>query len=232
MVSRPLVSIAERVRKEWLALVSRKITGWYWGWMPCFIAVSKLRKGADYTEKSGQGGEFGGEFRARFLATPHRIEELGVGLGGFQLVDQEFGRLELVHREEQLPQDPDLLQERGLDQQLLAPRAGAVHVDGRIDALLVHPAIEVDLHVAGALEFLVDHVVHAAAGVDQRSRYDRQRSTFFNVASGAEKPLGLLQAVLVEATAEHLAGGGHHGVVGAGQAGEVFDTDGHLPSCA
>jgi hypothetical protein len=31
------VSIAERVRKEWFELVSRKITGLYSGWMPDFI---------------------------------------------------------------------------------------------------------------------------------------------------------------------------------------------------
>jgi len=37
MVSRPLVSMAERVRKAWFALVSRKITGRYSGWMPCFM---------------------------------------------------------------------------------------------------------------------------------------------------------------------------------------------------
>src|SRR3954452_17154010 len=51
-----------------------------------------------------------------FLAAAHRIEELGVRLGGLQLVDQEFGRLELIHREEQLPQHPDLLQDRLLNE--------------------------------------------------------------------------------------------------------------------
>src|SRR5688572_31644374 len=56
MVSRPLVSIAERVRKEWLALVSRKITARYSGWMPGFMGCLRLedavREGADYTYKS------------------------------------------------------------------------------------------------------------------------------------------------------------------------------------
>src|SRR5688500_3799621 len=113
-----------------------------------------------------------------FLPSAHGVEELGVLLGGAQLVDQELGGLELVHREEQLPQHPDLLQRRRLDQQLLAPRAGAVHVDRRVDALLVHAAVEVDLHVAGALELLVDHVVHAAAGVDERGGDDGERAAF------------------------------------------------------
>src|SRR5258708_7641631 len=44
------------------------------------------------------------------LATPHRIKELGVVLGLLDLVDQEFGRLEVVHRVEKLAQHPDLLQ--------------------------------------------------------------------------------------------------------------------------
>src|SRR5262245_27294013 len=58
----------------------------------------------------------------RCLSAPHRVEELGVGLGGPQLVDEEFCRFQLVHREEQLPQHPDLLQHRGVDEQLLAAR--------------------------------------------------------------------------------------------------------------
>src|SRR5258708_14885186 len=129
-------------------------------------------------QKSGPGPDF----FAAFLSPAHGVEELAVRLGGLQLVDQEFGRLELVHREQQLPQHPHLLQDRRLDQQLLAPRARAVHVDGGVDALLVHPPVGVDLHLAGALELLADHVTHPAAGVDQRRRYDRQRAAFLDVA--------------------------------------------------
>src|SRR5882672_7013833 len=50
MVSRPLVSIAERVRKEWFELVSRKITGWYTGWIPCFIVLPSAEKGRSITK--------------------------------------------------------------------------------------------------------------------------------------------------------------------------------------
>jgi len=45
----------------------------------------------------------------------------------------------------------------------------------------------VDLAVAGALEFLEDHLVHAAAGVDQRGGNDRQRAAFLDVARRAEE---------------------------------------------
>src|SRR5579859_5669786 len=65
----------------------------------------------------------------RASALFHGVEELVVVLRRAQLVEQEFGRLELVHAEEQLPQDPHLGQDVGRDQQLLAPSAGAVHVD-------------------------------------------------------------------------------------------------------
>ena len=61
----------------------------------------------------------------------HRSEELVVGLGVLHLVEQEFDRSELVHRMQQLAQDPDLLQLVRLDQQLFAARAGAVDVDRR-----------------------------------------------------------------------------------------------------
>src|SRR5688572_30014615 len=50
MVSRPLVSITARVRKEWLAAVSWKITGWYSGWMPGFMVRVALERRGLYRE--------------------------------------------------------------------------------------------------------------------------------------------------------------------------------------
>jgi hypothetical protein len=54
MVSRPLVSIAERVRKEWFELVSRKITGRYSGWIPDFIVLAPLEKARIIKEIRGR----------------------------------------------------------------------------------------------------------------------------------------------------------------------------------
>jgi hypothetical protein len=65
----------------------------------------------------------------------------------------------------------------------------------------------VDFHVAGALELLVDHVVHAAAGVDEGGGDDGQRAAFLDVARGAEEALRLLQGVGVDTAGQHLAGG-------------------------
>ena len=71
-----------------------------------------------------------------------------------------------------------------------------------------HPPVEVDLHVAGTLELLVDHVVHPRAGVDQRGGDDRERPTFLDIARGTEEPLRTLQRVGVHTAGEHLAGRG------------------------
>src|SRR6185437_7603061 len=48
--------------------------------------------------------------RPRLFSALHRIEELVVGLGVLHLVEHEFHRGHLVHRVQQLAQDPDLLE--------------------------------------------------------------------------------------------------------------------------
>ena len=90
-------------------------------------------------------------------------------------------------------------------QHLFAARAAAVDVDRRPDALVDQLAVEHDLQVAGAFELLEDHLVHLAAGVDQRGGDDRQRAAFFDLAGRAEEPLGPLQGVGVDAAGEDLA---------------------------
>src|SRR3546814_17135124 len=72
------------------------------------------------------------------------LEELVVGLRALHLVEQEFHRCDLVHRLQQLAQDPDLLQQLRLDQQVLAAGAGLVAVDARVHTLFGESAVEVD----------------------------------------------------------------------------------------
>ena len=129
---------------------------------------------------------------------------------------------------QQLAQDPDLLQQVRLDQQILAAGAGAVDVDRRVDALLGDAAVQVHFGVAGALELLVDHLVHLAAGVDQRGGDDGQRAAFLDVARGAEETLRAMQRVGVDAAGQHLAGARHDDVVGAGEAGDRVEQDHHV----
>src|SRR5689334_11508455 len=100
--------------------------------------------------------------------TLHRVEEVAVGLRVLHLVEEELDRGELVHRVQELAQDPDLRELVLARDELLAARARPVDVDGREDALLRDAAVEMDFRVAGALELFVDHVVHAGAGIDER----------------------------------------------------------------
>ena len=116
----------------------------------------------------------------------------------------------------------------GLGQQLFLARAGAIDVDGREDALLGDPAIQVHLHVAGALEFLEDHVVHPRAGIDQRRGDDGQAAAFLDIARGAEETLGPLQRVGIDTAGQHLARGRHDRVVGARQARDRIEQDDHV----
>ena len=55
-------------------------------------------------------------------------------------------------------------------------------------------AAQPQLHVAGALELLEDHLVHLRAGLDERGGDDRQRAAVLDVAGGAEEPLRRVDA--------------------------------------
>ena len=151
-----------------------------------------------------------------------------VVLGGAHLVEHELHRLDLVHRVEQLAQNPALLQDFGLEQQLFAARARLVDQDGRVDALFGHATVQVDFAVAGALELFVDHFVHAAAGIHQRGADNGERATFFDVAGRAEEALGALQGVGVHAARQHLARRRQDVVVGASQTRDRVQQDHHV----
>ncbi len=89
-------------------------------------------------------------------------------------------------------------------------------------------AVQDDFRVTGALELFEDHLVHAAAGIDQRRGDDGERATFLDVARRAEEALGPLQGVGVDTAGQHLAGAGHDGVVGATEAGDRVEQDHHV----
>ncbi len=63
-----------------------------------------------------------------------------------------------------------------------------------IHALVHQPAVEVQLHVARALELFKDHIVHPRACLHQRRGDDRQRAALFNVGAEPKKRLGLCRA--------------------------------------
>src|ERR1700744_5500675 len=82
----------------------------------------------------------------------HGIEEIGVGLRILHLVEQELDRSQLVHRMQQLAQDPHLGQLRRLGDELFLACAGTIDVDRREHPLFRDAPVQVNLRIAGALE--------------------------------------------------------------------------------
>src|SRR5437870_11896743 len=69
-------------------------------------------------------------------------------------------------------------------------RAAGRDIDRGKDSFLRQRAIQLDLAVAGALEFLEDDVVHARSGLDERGGDDGERPAavlWRNGARGAEE---------------------------------------------
>src|SRR5579862_3743733 len=140
-------------------------------------------------------------------------------------VENQLRHRDRVERLEALPQNPDLAQLLIGQQQFLAPGAGQLDVDRRERPPLLQLAVEVELHVAGALELLVDHVVHPAAGVDQRRRDDRDAAALLDLPRGAEEALGAVQRRGVETAGERPAARRDDEVVGPGKSGEAVEQD-------
>ena len=134
------------------------------------------------------------------------FEELAVGLGVAQLVEQEVDGVHRAHRIEDAAQHVHLLEHVRRREQLFLAGAGARDVDRREGALVGDLAVENEFGVTGALELFEDHFVHAAAGIDQRGRDDGERAAFLDVARGAEEALRPLQRVGVDTAGQHLAG--------------------------
>ena len=66
-------------------------------------------------------------------------------------------------------------------------------------------AVENDFRIAGAFEFFENHFVHAAAGIDQSGRDNRERAAFFDIARRAKETLGALQRIGIDAAGQNLA---------------------------
>src|SRR5574341_153465 len=158
----------------------------------------------------------------------HGIQEVPVGLVLFEFFEQEFHALHRGERVQDLPEHPHAVEVVLVHEELFLAGAGGVDVDGREHALVHELAVEVELHVAGALEFLEDHVIHAAARVHEGRGEDREAPPILDAARGAEEPFRPLEGVRVQAAGEHLAAGGNDGVMRAGQAGDAVQQDHHV----
>ena len=109
-----------------------------------------------------------------------------------------------------------------VDQQFLFAGAARGNVHGGPEPHLGALAVEDELHIAGALEFLKNHVVHATAGFNEHRGDDGERAGLLGLASGGEELTGFFQGADVEAAGAGAAGVAR-GIVRAGQAGDRID---------
>src|ERR1019366_5086141 len=158
-------------------------------------------------------------------ARRHRPEELRVVLRLVEALDEELHRLHRRERVENLTEDPHAVELLLIEEELFLARARTVEVDGREDTAVDELAVEVDLHVAGPLELLEDHVVHARARVDEGRRDDRERAALLDVPGGSEEALRLLERVCVHAARQHLAGGRQRRVGGPREPRDRVEKD-------
>src|SRR5690625_4389982 len=165
---------------------------------------------------------------ASSLTLTEGSQELLVALRAGESREQHLHGLGSVHVRDDLAQQPHLGERAFAEEQVLTPRARLEDVDSREDAALLEATGEVKLHVAGTLELLEDHVVHARTGLHQRGSKDRERTTAANVPGGTEEALGPVQRAGIETAREGTAGRRRHEVVRAGEPGDRVEQDHHV----
>src|SRR5450759_3347372 len=126
-------------------------------------------------------------------------QELLVALGLLDAIDEDLDRGARVERVQHPAQLPDVGRLRRFQDELFLARPGLLDVYCGEDALVSELAVEVELHVAGALELLEDDLIHPASGIHQSGGDDSQASAELDVARGAEEPLGREQRGGVDA---------------------------------
>ena len=94
---------------------------------------------------------------------------------------------------------------RLVDQQVLVTRTGGNGVDSREDAAVGQFAVELKLHVAGALELLKDDLVHLGTSVDEGRGQDGKRTTVLDITGCAQEALGRIQGRRIDAARKDAA---------------------------
>ena len=156
-------------------------------------------------------------------------QELVVRVGGLDLVHQQLqtGRSIPVLGEsiEDPAELPDLVELGALEEELFVASRGAIGIDGRVQAALGQLAVELELHIAGALELFEDDLVHLGAGLDERGRQDRQRAALFDIAGRTEELLGRIQGTGIDTTTENAATGRSSQVVRTSETRDAVEND-------
>src|SRR5918997_1253563 len=152
-------------------------------------------------------------------------QELGVRTGLLELLDQELYLLPGVESVEDAADLPDPLGLGRLHEKLFLARRGVLDVDGRVDPAVRQLPVEPELHVARALEFLEDDLVHPAARLDERGRQDGQGAAVLDVARRPEELFGRVERRRIDTTREDPPRCRSGEVVGPRQPGYAVEQD-------
>ncbi len=147
-------------------------------------------------------------------------EQFVVGLVLFKRRGKRFHGLDGIQIHHRAAEFANRFEVFGGEQFFLLARAGLGNVDGRKQAAIRQLAVEDQLHVAGALEFLKDQLIHARTGVHQRGGQDGQRAAVFDLAGGGKHLARDFQRAGIHAAGHRAAAAAMHAVVGAGDARE------------
>ena len=133
-------------------------------------------------------------------------QELLVGVGALKTLDKRRScALGVVHAGKNATQAKDKRTHLLVNQQVLVTRTGGNGVDSREDAAVGQVTVELELHVAGALELLKDDLVHLGAGVDEGRGQDGERATVLDIAGCAQEALGRIQCRRIDAARKDAA---------------------------
>ena len=130
------------------------------------------------------------------------LDKVSVAPALRHLHDYALGRLGGAPVGQGSPYHPYALELAPVEQEILAARTRFIEIDGGENALLSHVAVEMELHISGALELLEYHIIHAAARLYQGCREYGNGTALLKIASCAEKFLGLVKSRGVETSAE------------------------------
>lgn len=108
------------------------------------------------------------------VRTRDQLDEFPIGLVLGQLGRQLFHGIHGIHAGQHPAEDRNGPQHIRRQELFLTPRARLGNINRRPDTAVRQPAIEDQLHVARAFEFLKDQFVHAATRVDQGRGHNGQ----------------------------------------------------------